>query len=441
MQILAPRYLIQTHPTVEVLENTCVLIEQDQIKGVGGREELTRAYPQATLVELPHQALMPGLINCHTHAAMNLLRGAADDLALHDWLQTRIWPLEGELADGEFVYDGTVLAAAEMLLGGTTTFNDMYFYPEQTVQAALDVGARVVAGITVIEFPTRYAAEPRQYIELGLQARDKYRDEPTVHWAVAPHAPYTVSDETFTHLATLAEELDLPMHCHLHETASEVSDAVSRHGERPFERFERLGLINERLLAVHGVHLSERELASMAKAGSTLVHCPSSNLKLASGLAPTAKALSLGVNVVVGTDGAASNNKLDLWEEGRLASLLCKGGSSDATAWPAHRLIQAWTVDAARALGLENKIGQIATGFQADLIAVNIDLAPHQLPLHNLVSKLAYSGATRDVQDVWVNGKQVVRAQQLQGAAAQLLAEIMRKTQRVWQTRVEKVGR
>ncbi|HEX4880137.1 MAG TPA: amidohydrolase family protein, partial [Limnobacter sp.] len=411
MQLLLPRWLLSLHNNCEVLENQAVLIENDKILAVGPAPDLVRAYPQAVQMPLVNQVLMPGLINMHTHAAMNLLRGAADDLALHDWLQTRIWPLEGALADAEFVYDGTVLAAAEMLRNGITTFNDMYFYPEQTAQAAMDLGSRVVVGITVIEFPTRYASDARQYIDLGIAARDKFKAESTVHWTVAPHAPYTVSDDTFVHMATLAEELDIPIHCHLHETASEVSDAVARHGERPFARFQRLGLVNERLLAVHGVHLDDQELHTMARAGATLVHCPSSNLKLASGLAPTDRALKAGVRVVVGTDGAASNNKLDLWEEGRLASLLCKGSSGDATAWPASALLRSMTCDAAHALGLEHQIGAIAPGMQADLIAITVGEHAHQLPNHNLVSKLAYSGAGRDVEHVWVAGTQVVQSQ------------------------------
>ncbi|MCR2747718.1 amidohydrolase family protein [Limnobacter parvus] len=440
MQLLIPQWLLCLNHSAEVLENHAVLLNENLILAIGPRNELVKQYPQAEPVDLTGQVLMPGLINCHTHAAMNLLRGAADDLALHDWLQTRIWPLEGALADAEFVYDGTVLAAAEMLLGGTTTFNDMYFFPEQVAQAALDVGSRVFAGITVIEFPTRYASEAKQYIELGLAARDKFILEPTVHWTLAPHAPYTVSDETFKHMAMLAEEMDLPIHCHLHETESEVNDAISRDGIRPFERFENLGLINERFMAVHGVHLSERELRTMAAKGASLVHCPSSNLKLASGFAPVAGALKAGVNVVVGTDGAASNNKLDMWDEGRLASLLCKGTSGDATAFNAGELLLSMTCHAAKALGADHLIGRIAIGLQADLIAVAVGEAPHQLPNHNLTSKLAYSGASRDVTHVWVAGVQVVQSQQLVGKRSELVGEIMRKTQRVWQTRVEKVG-
>lgn len=440
MQLLTPQWLLCLDNTTEVLENHAVLIHNGLIEAIGPKEALLKTHPEAERIDLPNQALMPGLINCHTHAAMNLLRGAADDLALHDWLQNRIWPLEGELADAEFVYDGTVLAAAEMLLGGITTFNDMYFYPEQVAQAALHVGARAFVGMTVIEFPTRYAAEARQYIELGIAAHDKFRNEATVHWTVAPHAPYTISDDTFKQLGMLAEELDIPLQCHLHETASEVTDSLSRYGERPFARLERLGLINERFIAIHGVHLDSNELQIMAAKGSALVHCPASNLKLASGIAPVAQALKYGTKLAIGTDGAASNNKLDMWEEGRLASLLCKGSSGDATAFNAGELLMSMTCNAAKALGAAHLIGRIATGLQADLITIEVGESAHQLPNHNLISKLAYSGAARDVKHVWVAGVQVVQSQQLVGKRAQLLSETMRKTQRVWQTRVEKVG-
>lgn len=440
MQILAPQWLLCLDHSTEVLTDHAVAIEGDTIVSIAPRKTLKQAHPKVDWIELPKQVLMPGLINCHTHAAMNLLRGAADDMALHDWLQKRIWPLEGELADAEFVYDGTVLAVAEMLLGGTTTFNDMYFYPEQSAKAAMDLGARIFAGMTVIEFPTRYANDPSQYIELGMKAKQQFAHAPTVHWTIAPHAPYTVCDATFTQIAELAETHDLPIHCHLHETASEVSDAVCRDGIRPFERLKKLGLINPRFLAIHGVHLNDEELAHMAQVGATLVHCPSSNMKLASGFAPTAKALKAGVNVVIGTDGAASNNKLDLWEEARLASLLSKGHSGDATAWPAGDLLHSITNRAAKALRVEHLIGRIAQGLKADLISIQMDTLVHQVPNHNLVSKLAYSGSARDVYNVWVNGLQVVQSQQLVGRAAQLVQEIMRKTEGVWQTRVEKVG-
>lgn len=437
---MCPQWLLCMDDSVEALENHAVLIDGPLIAQIGPKEKLISALPQVQATSLPNQILMPGLINCHTHAGMTLLRGAADDMALHDWLQKRIWPLEAELADAEFVYDSTILACSEMLKGGTTTFNDMYFFPESTVRAATQMGARVMAGIITIEFPTRYGSGPDEYIEKSLACRDQYKDHGSVHWTVAPHAPYTVSNETFERMGVLAEELDLPIHCHLHETASEVADAVCQDGKRPFERLNEIGLINERFLAVHGVHLSEKELSIMASKGSSLIHCPASNLKLASGLAPTAKALQIGVNVAIGTDGAASNNKLDLWEEGRMAALLAKGASLDATAWPAGKLLQSLTCDAAKALGMEHKLGRIRAGFLADLISVQIHEHAHQEPVLNIASRLAYSSRSNDVQEVWVHGQQVVSKQQLMTKGKELEADSMRKVKGLWQTRIKQLS-
>lgn len=438
MQLLCPEWLLSMDNSVKSLKNHAVLINGPNIEAVGLKTELEKQYPEAKKIQLDNQILMPGLINCHTHAGMTLLRGAADDMPLQDWLQTKIWPLEANLADGEFVYDSTILSCAEMLKGGTTFFNDMYFFPEETVRAATQMGARVMAGILSIEFPTRYGSGPDEYIEKGLAARERYLGHSLVNWSVAPHAPYTVSDQTFSRLGALAEELDIPIHCHLHETKNEVEEALKQNGKRPFDRLNQLGIINERFLAVHGVYLNENELKIMAQQGSTLVHCPASNLKLASGFAPTAKAIKSGVRVVVGTDGAASNNKLDLWEEGRMASLLTKGSSLDATAWPAAHLLKSLTCDAAAALGFGNKLGQIKPGFLADIISIETNQQPHQLPILEIASRLAYSGSARDVTEVWVNGQHVVSKQQLLGLAAELEADCIRKVKGLWQTRIVK---
>ncbi len=439
MQLLCPEWLLSMDNSVNALKDHAVLIDGTLIAAVGLQSDLKQQYPNATKIILNNQVLMPGLINCHTHAGMTLLRGAADDMPLQDWLQKRIWPLEGKLADAEFVYDSTILACAEMIRGGTTFFNDMYFFPEQTARAATQMGIRVMASILSIEFPTRYGSGPDEYIEKGLAARDQYSGHSLVNWSVAPHAPYTVSDETFVRLGTLAQELDIPIHCHLHETASEVDNALKLNNQRPFERLNQLGLINEKFLAVHGVHLNEHELKIMAQQGCTLVHCPASNLKLASGIAPTAQALNLGVRVVIGTDGAASNNKLDLWEEGRIASLLAKGSSLNATIWPAAQLLKSLTCDAATALGFENKLGRIKPGFLADLITIEMNQQAHQAPALEIASRLAYSGGARDVVEVWINGQQVVSKQQFLGVTAELEADCMRKVGGLWQTRIEQL--
>lgn len=440
MQLLCPDWVLTMGEKPETLTNTAVLIDANRIKAIGPTQEMKGQYPQAELIELPNQVLMPGLINAHTHSAMTLLRAAADDLALHDWLQNRIWPLEGQLVNEEFVYDGTAIAIGEMLLGGTTTFSDMYFYPEQTVRAALDMGARVFAGVIAIEFPTSYGEGPDDYINKGRSAISQFAGESTVNWTVAPHAPYTVSDDTFIKLKKLGAEHNLPMHCHIHETASEVSDAVSRHGVRPFERLRQLGLIDEELIVIHGVHLNDSELELMAKNGASLVHCPNSNLKLASGFAPTAQALKLGVNVALGTDGAASNNQLDLWSEAKLGSLLAKGCSGDATAWPAYQTLLSLTAWAAKALHKADSLGQIKPGYLADVISVEIGTKPSMSPVNEVISLLAYSGSASAVKHVWVNGNRVVRTQQLTAKAEEITTRCLLNCKNLWQTRVMSIG-
>ena len=364
-------------------------------------------YPAARRTELPGHALIPGLVNLHTHAAMTLMRGLADDRALMDWLQNHIWPVETRLVSSEFVRDGTLLACAEMLRGGITCFNDMYFYPEAAGRAALAAGMRAALGIIVIEMPSAYAADAQDYLSKGLATRDGLKDESLLTFCIAPHAPYTVGDRTFERIAMLQGELDLPLHIHLHETRDEIEQSLARHGARPLARLLGLGLVDANLIAVHAVHVTEQEASLLAEEGCHVAHCPSSNLKLASGIATPDRLLKAGVNVGLGTDGAASNNRLDIFTEMRLAALLAKGSSGDATVLPAHTVLEMATVRAARALGLEDRIGTLAPGKCADMTAVNLgalDLAPCYDPLSHLV----YAAGREHVSHVWVNGELLV---------------------------------
>ena len=364
-------------------------------------------YPAARRTELPGHALIPGLVNLHTHAAMTLMRGLADDRALMDWLQNHIWPVETRLVSSEFVRDGTLLACSEMLRGGITCFNDMYFYPEAAGSAALAAGMRAALGIIVIEMPSAYAADAQDYLSKGLATRDGLKDESLLTFCIAPHAPYTVGDKTFERIAMLQGELDLPLHIHLHETRDEIENSLARHGARPLARLQGLGLVDANLIAVHAVHVTEQEADLLAEKGCHVAHCPSSNLKLASGIAAPDKLLKAGVNVGLGTDGAASNNRLDIFTEMRLAALLAKGSGGDATALPAHTVLEMATVRAARALGLEDRIGTLAPGKCADMTAVNLgalDLAPCYDPLPHLV----YAAGREHVSHVWVNGELLV---------------------------------
>jgi 5-methylthioadenosine/S-adenosylhomocysteine deaminase len=358
-------------------------------------------------VELAAHALIPGLINLHTHAAMTLMRGLADDLALMDWLNHHVWPAEMRHVSDPFVYDGSRLACAEMLRGGVTAFNDMYFYPQATARAALEAGMRAALGLIVIDFPSPYASDAQDYLSKGLAQRDELRNEPLLTFCLAPHAPYTVSDESLRQVATFASELDLPVHMHVHETAAEIDHSVKEHGMRPLQRLAELGLLGPGLIAVHAIHLEAGEIELFAQHGCHVAHCPSSNLKLASGLAPVSELLKAGVNVALGTDGAASNNRLDLFAEMRLAALLAKGVTGDATVLPAWQALEMATLHAARALGLDDKIGSLLPGKFADITAVRLDEIESS-PCYDPVSQLVYAAGREQVSHVWVNGKLVL---------------------------------
>jgi 5-methylthioadenosine/S-adenosylhomocysteine deaminase len=387
-----------------VLDDHAVVLRDGRIADVLPARQARERYPGARRTELPGHVLIPGLVNLHTHAAMTLMRGLADDRPLMDWLKNHVWPVEMRLASPEFVEDGTLLACAEMLRGGITCFNDMYFFPEATAQAALRSGMRAALGIIALEFPSPYATDAADYLSKGLAARDRLKDEPLLSFCLAPHAPFTVSDTTFRKIAVFAGELDLPIHVHLHETADEVRESLAVHGTRPIRRLDEAGLLGPNLIAVHAVHLLDEEVALLAAHGCHVAHCPSSNLKLASGIARTAHLAAAGVNLGLGTDGAASNNRLDLLAEMRLAALLAKGAGNDATVLPAHDILAMATLHGARALGLEGLTGSLTPGKSADMTAVNL-AAPELAPCYDPVSHLVYAAGREHVSHVWVAGE------------------------------------
>jgi 5-methylthioadenosine/S-adenosylhomocysteine deaminase len=356
------------------------------------------------VVRLDRHVLMPGLVNLHCHAAMNLMRGIADDVPLMTWLQEHVWPVEAKHVSDEFVHDGSLLAMAEMIRGGTTCVNDMYFFPEATARAALRMGMRASLGMIAIEFPSAYAPDAAGYLQKGIAARSRYHGEKLLSFCLAPHAPYTVGDEMLKRMAVLADEIDVPIHCHVHETREEIAQGLAKDGVRPFERLRRLGVVGPRLIAVHSVHLEEAELDLMAREGVTVAHCPSSNLKLASGIAPVAAMRERGIRVGVGTDGAASNNRLDLMLEARTAALLAKAQSGNASAIPAAEAIEMATIEPARALGLDARIGSIARGKAADLVAVELS-SPETLPCYDPVSHLVYAAGRENVTHAWIDGR------------------------------------
>ena len=405
-QLICPEWLIAMEPEIAAETGRCVVVDEGRIVAVGTIDDALRDFDGPRL-DLPQQALIPGLVNAHNHAAMSLLRGFADDVPLDRWLNEHIWPAESRWVGPEFVADGTRLAALEMLLGGVTTFADMYFFPDQVAEAVADTGIRAVVGIIAIQFPSAYAQDPAEYIQKGLAVRDRFRDHPRITSMFAPHAPYTVDDGTLARIRQLADELDIPVQMHIHETAGEVEEAVANHGQRPLTRLNGLGLVNPSLMAVHATTLDDHEIELLATQGASVVHCPRSNLKLASGTCPTATLTQAGVNVALGTDGAASNNRLDIWGDIQFAGLLAKSVQGDAAALPAGQVLHMATLAGARALGLADSIGSIVPGKWADLVSVDLS-SPATQPVYDAVSQLVYSAGPRDVKHVWVAGEQRV---------------------------------
>ena len=414
--LIAARWVLPVEPHGTVLDHHSVAVRDGRILAVLPTAGAELRFDAERDLSLDRHVLMPGLVNLHGHAAMSLMRGLADDLPLMTWLKDHIWPAEAAHVSPEFVRDGTLLACAEMLMGGVTCFNDMYFFPEAAARAALEAGMRAALGLIVIEFPTRYANDPEDYIAKGLAMRDGLAGEPLLSFCMAPHAPYTVSDRSFARIATIAEELDLPVHVHLHETLDEIAQGLAQHQVRPLQRLEKLGLVGPRLIAVHSVHMTPPEIALLARNGASVAHCPSSNLKLASGFAPVADFIDAGVNVGLGTDGAASNNRLDMFTEMRTAALLAKAASGNASAMPAHAALHAATLGGARALGLDGATGSLAAGKWADLCAVEM-AGPQLAPVYDVASHLVYAAGRENVTDVWVAGKPVLAGRKLLSGA------------------------
>ena len=405
--IISARWIVPVEPARTVLASHALVVSDERIVAVLPVTEAVARYSSYDRIDLADHVLIPGLVNLHTHAAMTLMRGMADDLTLMDWLKQHIWPAEMRHVCEDFVRDGAQLACAEMLLGGVTCFSDMYFYPQATAAAAITAGMRAAIGLIVIEFPSPYASDAQDYLSKGLALRDTLRGEPLLSFCLAPHAPYTVSDQTLRRVVTYASELDIPIHTHVHETTAEIAQSIEQHGMRPLSRLEGLGLLGPSLIAVHAVHLQADEIDLLAHHGCHVAHCPSSNLKLASGFAPVRSLINAGVNVGIGSDGAASNNRLDMFSEMRLAALLAKAVSNDATAVPAWEALEMATLRPARALGLESTIGSLATGKFADLVAVRL-ADVHTSPCYDPVSQLVYAAGREDVSHVWVNGRLVV---------------------------------
>ena len=418
-QILHPDWLVQ--PVIDpagqastqcAMAGQAVAFAQGRITAVDSPAALRERYPDAALQRLEGHILAPGLINAHGHAAMSLLRGYADDQPLQTWLQAHIWPAEAEFVDENFVADGVALAIADMLLSGTTCFADMYFFPDVTARIAEQMGMRSMLNFPVLEMPSAWAQSTGEYFDKGLALADEYRDSELISTAFGPHAPYTVSDESFARIAMLAEEIDCGIHVHLHETATEVADSIAQHGCSPLQRLDRLGVLSPRTQAVHMTQVDDNDLALLQRSGTHVIHCPTSNLKLASGGAPLMRLLEAGINVGLGTDSAASNNTLSLFDTLRCAALLAKHCTGDAAALAAGQALYLATLGGAHALGLQQHIGSIEVGKQADLIAIDTR-CPALQPVHDATSSLVYSDVASAVQKVWISGQLRVDNRQL----------------------------
>lgn len=402
--IIEARWIIPVEPQKTILTNHAIVINGGIIHAILPSSQAKSKFTSQNHIALSHHAIIPGLINLHTHAAMTLMRGLADDLPLMEWLKHHIWPAETRFVDAHFVLDGTMLACAEMLKGGVTCFNDMYFFPEITAKAVIECGMRAAIGLIVIDFPSAYASDTDDYLLKGLMLHDCYPQHPQLSFCLAPHAPYSVSDKALTKIMTYAEQLDSPVHIHLHETNDEINTSLDTYGLRPIERLHHLGLLSPNLIAVHMVHLTKEEIALLKQQNCNIAHCPSSNLKLASGIAQIADLLVQGINVGIGTDSAASNNRLDMFEEMRLTALLAKAQSNQAEALSAHQALRMATLNGAIALGIDKITGSLAIGKAADITAVDFSGLALS-PCFDPVSHLVYVAGREQVSHVWVNGK------------------------------------
>jgi len=404
--LIAPRWCVPVEPSNVVLKNHAIVVNDGRITDLLPLADARAKYQPSATIEKPDHVLIPGFVNVHTHAAMSLMRGMADDMPLEPWLEESIWPTEKRWVSAEMVRDGTELAIAEMIASGTTCFSDQYFFPEIVAETAVDLQIRAMVGTPIIEFPTAWAENATEYMNKASDlVHDPYADHPLISTCFAPHSTYAMADESFVELRVLADQLDTRIQIHLHETAAEIASAFDKTGKRPFDRLHELGIVNASLLAVHAVHMSDAEVAIFAESGVNIAHCPRSNLKLASGIAPVTQYRNAGINVAIGTDGAASNNTLDMLSEMRYAALLAKGTTGDAMALPACDALKMATLDGARALGLAHETGSIAPGKWADLTCVDLSNINSQ-PVYDPLSQLVYTARADQVSDVWIAGKQ-----------------------------------
>jgi 5-methylthioadenosine/S-adenosylhomocysteine deaminase len=434
--MIEAKWLVPVTPSNQVLEQQTVVVHQGCIIELAPIPIARARYSANKTVVLDEHVLIPGLINLHTHAGMTLMRGLADDIPLMPWLQNHIWPAEQQIVSEKFVRDSALFGCAEMLSGGVTCFNDMYFFPQATAEAVLQAGMRAQLGLVVLEFPTNYANNADDYLEKGLLIRDDWRGNPLLSASLAPHAPYTVSDATFEKVITYAEQLGLGVHTHLHETKVEIAESIEKHGVRPIRRMANLGLLGPSFTAAHCVQINNEDFDLLSAHGAHVAHCPSSNAKLASGIAPINQLLNSEINVGLGTDGAASNNRQDMFTEMRLAALLSKAVTEDATSIPSVQALEMATINGAKALGLDHQIGSIEVGKLADLTAVRI-ADVETLPCFDPLSHLIYACGREHVSHVWVAGDlRFERSSQQAGLYANIEPNELKEIALLWKSKL-----
>lgn len=431
--LICGKWIIPVEPDGSVLENHAIAVNNGEIIELLPIDDAMVRYDAVEQHDLTTHALIPGLINAHTHSSMSLFRGLADDLPLMEWLNEHIWPAEQQWVSPQFVKDGSRLAIAEMIRSGTTCFSDMYFFPDCTAEVATEAGIRAVVGLIMIDFATPWAKDASEYLDKGKQVHEQYKHSPLIKTAFAPHAPYTVSDEPLEKIALLAEELDIQIHMHLHETDVEIKQSIEQYGKRPLQRLFDLGLVSKRLIAVHMTHLLAEEIELLGKNSVNIIHCPESNLKLASGFCPVHELLNSGMNVALGTDGAASNNDLDMLGEMRTAAILGKGVAHDSSAIPARTALRMATLNGAKALRLDAITGSLTVGKQADVIAIDLSALETQ-PLYDPISQIIYAASRNQITDVWVAGRQLLKDRELLSMDEE---QIMQNVS-VWQDKLQK---
>lgn len=407
-QLIHTRWLI----TDQTLENHALAIHEGKILAILPSDKAKETYHAKHTENYSNHVISPGFINSHTHLAMNYFRGLGDDLTLMDWLNNYMWPAERKWVSHDFVRDASLFAMAEMIRGGTLCFNDMYFFLHATAEAAEIAGIRGCIGMTVIDFPTAWAKDFDEYFAKGLEFMRDYRHHPRIVPTLAPHAIYTVAEKNLMRVKDIAEEFNLKINMHVQETADEVSQSIEKTGLRPLKRLDNLGLVSPRLIAIHMTQINEEDLDILQAKKPHIVHCPESNMKLASGTCPVEKIKSRSLNIALGTDGAASNNDLDMISEMRTAAFLSKLSTGDATSLSAAEALQMATLNGAKALGLDDIIGSLTPGKSADFIALNLDEL-ETLPLYHPISQIVYASSRNQVTDAWVAGKQLMKNRQL----------------------------